>query len=119
MTTTSRSTEMPVRPVGRFQPTSEHFEGVWAGVPVCSLGEDGNLIAQTSDPARAVQAMNAYQRDVQGCMYDPESQTVTDDAVRLRWAYFESQPEDSDIDWSVHWAREGDDQAIELHYWAA
>ena len=109
-------TDVPDLPMGRFVPTAEQLEGEWEGVPICSLNEDGDLIALTNDHDRAVAAMNVYRRAMGGCLYNPEFDTVAPDRLKAQWAVFEWQPEDSDLDWLVTWAAEGDDQAVQLYY---
>lgn len=107
---------VPGLPMGRFHPNPDDLEGQWEGVPIYSFGEDGQLIALTGELEDAVAAMNAYQRDMSGCLYSPEDDTVTDDDLVAHWAYFEWQPEDAECPWLVHWTHEGDDQAIQLYY---
>lgn len=109
-------TDVPDLPMGRFVPTAEQMEGEWEGVPVCSLNEDGELIALTADRDQAVAAMNVYRREMGGCLYNPEFDTVTPEQPELQWAVFEWQPEDSELDWLVTWSTEGEDQAIQLYY---
>ncbi|MGW2725521.1 hypothetical protein [Streptomyces sp. NPDC001492] len=107
---------VPALPMGRFHPTLDDLEGEWEGVPICSLGEDGQLIALTADREAATNAMNAYQLDVSGCLYNPAFDMVAADRLEAHWAYFEWQPEDAECPWFVHWTHEGDDQAVHLYY---
>lgn len=109
-------TAVPELPMGRFHPTLDDLEGEWEGVPISSIGEDGELIALTGDLKAAVAAMNAYRRDMSGSLYNPEWDTVTADALVAHWAYFEWQPEDAECPWFVNWTHEGDDHAIQLYY---
>lgn len=107
---------VPELAMGRFHPTPNDLDGEWEGVPVCSIGEDGDLIALTNDLETAVTAMNVYRRDMAGCLYNPEWDTVAGDNLAPHWAYFEWQPEDAECPWLVTWTHEGDDQAIQLYY---
>jgi hypothetical protein len=107
---------VPDLPMGRFHPTLDDLEGEWEGVPICSLGEDGELIALAADRDAAVKAANVYRRDMHGCLYNPEFDTVTADQLVAHWAYFEWQPEDAECPWYVHWTHEGDDQAVHVYY---
>ncbi|MER6092518.1 hypothetical protein [Streptomyces bluensis] len=109
-------TDVPELPMGRFQPTVEVLDGEWEGVPICSLGEDGALIALTDDLAKAVTAMNTYRRDMAGCLYDPEFDTVTADGPEAHWAVFEWEPEDAECPWLMSRAQEGDEMAVHIHY---
>ncbi|WP_330328243.1 hypothetical protein [Streptomyces pseudovenezuelae] len=110
--------DVPALPMGRFTPTLDQLEGAWEGVPICSLGEDGDVIALTDDHQQAVAAMAVYRRDMAGCLYNPDSDGVDADAVRAFWAVFEWEPEDSEMPWTVQWGDEfeGQDQAIRIHY---
>jgi len=108
---------VPELPMGRFQPTPNDLEGWdWQGIQVFSIGEDGEVLALTGDLAKAVEAINAYRKDMAGCLYNPAFDTVTTDDLVHRWAYFDWQPEDAESPWFVHWTHEGDDQATELHH---
>jgi len=104
-------TEGPALPMGRFHPTPDQLEGEWEGVPVCSISEDGDIVLLTTDREKAVTAATAYLKDAW-----VDLDFVHWASLQLRWAYFEWQPEDSDSDWYMHWASEGDDQAIHLYF---
>jgi hypothetical protein len=106
---------VPVLPMGRFYPTSDDLGFEYDGVPIGEF-EDGDVIALTTDPAKAAAAINRFDREMAGeAYYDPEF-AVTARDVELRWAYFEWQPEDAECQWLVHWATAADDKAIQLHY---
>lgn len=107
---------VPVLPMGRFTPTVDQMEGEWEGVPVCSLGEDGDLIALTDDAARAVTAMNAYRREMSGCLYNPEFDTAAATDLQAECAVFTWEPEDAECPWTVRFAAEREDQAVHIHY---
>lgn len=104
---------VPALPMGRFTPTPADMLGVWEGVPLSTIGEDGeDLILITDDPAKARAAAMAYDQEVG---VHPDSA----DYGRLRpgWAVFEWEPEDSECPWTVRWdAAEGDDQAVHIFY---
>jgi hypothetical protein len=109
--------DVPALPMGRFTPTVDELEGEWEGVPVCSVSEDGDVIALTDDHQQAVRAISVYRREMAGCLYNPDFDGVDASEVRPFWAVFEWQPEDSEMPWTVRWdATEGDDQAIRIHY---
>jgi hypothetical protein len=104
---------VPELPMGRFTPTADDLEGVWAGVPVCSIGEDGDLIALTGGREKAIAAVRSYLDDQAWVDLD----YVDFDDIRAHWAVFEWEPEDAESPWTVNWdAAEGDDQAIRIHY---
>jgi hypothetical protein len=108
---------VPVLPMGRFIPTADQLEGEWEGVLLCSIGEDGDLIALTTDHDMAVRAMSVYRREMAGCLYNPEADAVDARDVQARWAVFEWEPEDAECPWTVDWdAAEGDDQALHIYY---
>jgi hypothetical protein len=102
---------VPGLPMGRFHPTPDQLNGVWEGVPVCWISEDGDLILLTTDRDAAVRAATANFTEVG---VDPAY--VDFEGLQLVWAYFEWQPEDADSDWRVRFTSEGDDQAIQLYY---
>lgn len=104
---------VPELPMGRFTPTADDLEGVWAGVPVCSIGEDGDLILLTGGREKAIAAVRSYLDDQAWVDLD----YVDFDDIRAHWAVFEWEPEDAECPWTVNWdAAEGDDQAIRIHY---
>jgi hypothetical protein len=104
---------VPDLPMGRFIPTVDDLEGVWEGVPLCSIGEDGDLIVLTGDRAKAIAAARTYLDEMGGVDLD----YVDFDDIRAHWAVFEWQPEGAECPWLVDWdAAEGDDQAIRIHY---
>lgn len=106
-------TAVPEVPMGRFQPTPDDLEGLWEGVPVCSISEDGDIVLLTTDRDAAVRAATAY---LTKCA-DVDLADVDFGDLELRWAYFEWQPEDTDeADWFQYWTSEGDDQAIHLYF---
>ena len=102
---------VPELPMGRFKPTPDDVEGVWEGVPVCSISEDGDIVLLTTDRDAAVRAATAYLKDAWA-----DLDFVHWDALQLRWAYFEWQPEDAECEWFMHWTHEGDDHALHLYY---
>lgn len=104
-------TDVPDLPMGRFHPTPEQLEGVWEGVPVCAISEDGDIVILTTDREKAEAAAWAYLKHA--CV-DPDYVDMGD--LTLRWAYFEWQPEDAESEWYMHWAAEGDDHAIQLYF---
>lgn len=66
-------------------PTRHGFV-VFYGVPVCAIGEDGDLVALGHhEPRRVIAAMNAYSRRLIGLgnLYDDEGATYVAAAVRL------------------------------------
>jgi hypothetical protein len=109
---------VPELPMGRFTPTLDQLEGEWEGVPLCSIGEDGDVIAFTGDREKAVRAMRVYRREMAGCLYNPAFDGVNEADVRAWWAVFEWQPEDSEIPWTVQWGPEfeGSDHAVRIHH---
>jgi hypothetical protein len=111
-------TDVPALPMGRFTPTLDQLEGEWEGVPLCSIGEDGDVIAMTADHQLAVRAMAVYRREMAGCLYNPAFDGVNEADVKAWWAVFEWEPEDSEIPWTVQWGDEfeGSDHAIRIHY---
>ena len=104
---------VPALPMGRFQPTPDDLLGVWEGVPLSTIGEDGeDLILLTDDRDKAVAAAQAYDREVG---VHPDSADY--DRVRAFWAVFEWEPEDAETPWTVRWdADEGDEKAVRIHY---
>ena len=109
---------VPELPMGRFTPTVDEMEGEWEGVLVCSVSEDGDVIALTGDHKKAVRAITVYRREMAGCIYNPESDAVDPDDVKAWWAIFEWQPEDAEMPWTVRWDDdlEGTDHAIRIHH---
>ncbi|MFF1298205.1 MULTISPECIES: hypothetical protein [unclassified Streptomyces] len=109
---------VPDLPMGRFTPTVDEMEGEWEGVLLCSIGEDGDVIALTDNHEKAVRAITVYRREMAGCVYDPEFDAVDPDDVKAWWAIFEWQPEDAEMPWTVHWDDdlEGTDHAIRIHH---
>lgn len=104
---------VPDLPMGRFIPSPQDMAGVWEGVPLATIGEDGeDLILLTDDPVKARAAAVAYDQEVG---VHPDSANY--DRIQARWAVFEWEPEDAEFPWTVNWdAAEGDDQAIQLYY---
>lgn len=104
---------VPALPMGRFTPTAADLLGVWEGVPLSTIGEDGeDLILLTGDLAKARAAAMAYDQEVG---VHPDSANY--DRIQACWAVFEWEPEDAEYPWTVRWdAAEGDDQAIRIHY---
>jgi hypothetical protein len=107
--------EVPALPMGRFQPTPDDLLGVWEGVPLSTVGEDGEeLILLTDDREKAWQAASAY-FNAFGIDIDPDYQDASD--LEPCWAVFEWEPEDAEFPWTVRWdAAEGDDQAVHIYY---
>ncbi|MGW2384340.1 hypothetical protein [Streptomyces sp. NPDC001658] len=105
--------DVPALPMGRFTPTPADLLGVWEGVPLSTVGEDGeDLILLTADRDKAVAAAKAYDAEVG---VHPDSANY--DRVRACWAVFEWEPEDAEFPWTVDWdAAEGDDQAVQIYY---
>lgn len=106
-------TPVPALPMGRFQPTPADMLGVWEGVPVSTIGEDGEvLILLTGDRDEALAAAVAYDREV-----GLELDSVDYESMRPCWAVFEWEPEGSEFPWTVRFdAAEGDDQAVHIFY---
>lgn len=104
---------VPVLPMGRFIPTGDDLLGVWEGVPLSTIGEDGeDLILLAADRDKAVAAAQAYDREVG---VHPDSANY--DRIRAFWAVFEWEPEDAETPWTVRWdAAEGDEKAVRIHY---
>lgn len=104
---------VPALPMGRFAPTAADMAGVWEGVPLSTVGEDGeDLILLTDDADKARAAAVAYDQEVG---VHPDSANY--DLLRPRWVVFEWEPEDSEAPWSVRWdANEGDDMAVHIYY---
>lgn len=104
---------VPELPMGRFQPTAADMLGVWEGVPLSTIGEDGeDLIVLTDDEDKAAKAIAAYAREV-GMDLDYLGLQF----LRPCWAVFEWEPEDAECPWTVNWgASEGDDQAVHIYY---
>lgn len=108
---------VPELPMGAFVPTVDQLDGEWEDVPVCSVSEDGDVIALTTDHDKAVRAMTVYRREMAGSLYNPEFDGVDADQVEAHWAVFEWEPEDAEMPWTVRWdASEGDDQAVHIYY---
>jgi hypothetical protein len=104
---------VPELPMGRFTPTVDDLEGVWEGVPLCSISEDGDLIVLTGDRVKAIAAARTYLDEMGGVYLED----VDFDDIRAHWAVFEWEPEDAEFPWTVDWdAAEGDDHAIRIHY---
>lgn len=104
---------VPALPMGRFTPTAADLLGVWEGVPLSTIGEDGeDLILLTDDEEKARAAAMAYD---EGVGVHPESANY--DRIQACWAVFEWEPEDAEFPWTVRWdAAEGDDQAVHIFY---
>lgn len=110
---------VPALPMGPFVPTADDMIGVWEGVPVAPIGEDGgDLIFLTDDldendaldKARAAAA--AYDAEV-GLDLD----AVDYAALHPVWAVFTWGPEDAECPWTVNLAAaEGDEKAVRIHY---
>lgn len=104
---------VPALPMGAFTPSEADMVGVWEGVPLATIGEDGEaLILLTDDRDKAVAAATAYDREV-----GVDIHYVDYERIKPYWAVFTWEPEDAEFPWTVRWdAAEGDDQAIRIHY---
>ena len=104
---------VPALPMGPFVPTAADMVGVWEGVPLSMLGEDGeDLILLTDDRDKAYAAALAYAREV---LIDVEY--VDKEDMRSCWAVFTWEPEDAESPWTVDWsAAEGDEKAVHIYY---
>lgn len=104
---------VPVLPMGPFTPAAEDLLGVWEGVPLATVGEDGDdLILLTDDPDKARAAAFAYDTEI-----GVDTDFVNYGRLQAAWAVFEWQPEDAEFPWTVRWdAAENDDQAVRIHY---
>lgn len=104
---------VPELPMGRFQPAAGDMLGVWEGVPLSTIGEDGeDLILLTTDREKAAAAAIAYDREV-GVDVD----CVDYGRLRACWAVFEWEPEDAEFPWTVRWdASDDEDQAVHIYY---
>jgi hypothetical protein len=104
---------VPELPMGRFTPTVDDMEGVWEGVPLCSIGEDGALIVLTDQREKAIAAARAYLDEMGSIDLD----WVDFDDIRAYWAVFDWEPEDAECPWLVSWdAEQTDDQAVHIFY---
>jgi hypothetical protein len=112
---TTIETLPPVR-TGPFTPTAADMEAVHYGIPVCHVGEDGDLLALGHHDARKVLA--AFNRHARVCagllnLADDRSTTVADllPSLRQRWALFRppdaaSEWDDPDCPWYCDWVDE-------------
>lgn len=100
--------DVPALPMGRFHPTARDFGGTWEGVPVCQF-EDEDIVILTADCRPAAVALLAYCADMG---IDSESLAP----METHWVVFEWQPEDDESQWLMHFAKQGDDMAIQIHY---
>lgn len=104
---------VPALPMGRFVPTAEDMLGVWEGVPLATIGEDGeDLILLTDDPVKAQAAAAAFDAEV-----GIDLAAIDYESMRACWAVFTWEPEDAPSPWTVNWdAAEGDGLAVQIHY---
>jgi hypothetical protein len=104
---------VPALPMGPFTPTADNMIGVWEGVPLTTIGEDGeDLVLLTDDLEKARAAAIAYDAEVG---VHPDSANYDD--LRACWAVFTWEPEDAECPWTVNWpAAEGDDKAVRIFY---
>jgi hypothetical protein len=92
-----------------FTPTAEHMEAVHYGIPVASVGEDGDMLALGHhDPRRALAAFNAHARRLGLCnVADDHAMTAAEvlDDITQQWGYFRlpdpEQDDDPDALWYV------------------
>ncbi|MEU7338653.1 hypothetical protein [Streptomyces sp. NPDC007074] len=105
--------DVPDLPMGPFTPGEADMAGVWAGVPLAAIGEDGEaLVLLTDDRDKAVQAATAYDREI-----GVDIHYVDYDQMAARWAVFTWEPEDAEFAWTIRWdVQESDDHAIRVHY---
>lgn len=107
---------VPVLPMGRFQPSTQHagIDYEYDGVLVVEFDE-GDMAAITSDRAKAEGAVATYLREQSGI--DDET-TVRDELteLQLQWVVFEWQPEGAECDWLMSPAAADDDQALQVYY---
>ena len=104
---------VPALPMGPFTPTADNMLGVWEGVPLATVGEDGDdLVLLTDDPDKARAAAIAYDTET-----GVDTSCVNYGRLKAVWAVFEWEPEDAEFPWTVRWdAEENDDQAVRIHY---
>lgn len=105
---------VPDLPMGRFTPALADLGGFeWEGVPVFEIEEDV-VVALTWERRKAAAAMTAYFVLVLGIHDTP----ITGATPGLRYGIglFEWEPEDADMPWTMRLGKQGDDQAIPLHY---
>lgn len=105
--------DVPELPMGPFTPTAADMLGVWEGVPLSTIGEDGaDMVLLTDDRDKAVAAVRAYDQDA-----GVDGQFIDYDAMKPYWAVFTWEPEDAECPWTVNWdAQKDDDQAIRIYY---
>ena len=107
---------VPVLPMGRFQPSTQHagIDYEYDGVLVVEFDE-GDMAAITSDRAKAEGAVATYLREQAGI--DDET-TVRDELaeLQLQWVVFEWQPEGAECDWLMNPAAADDDESLQVYY---
>ena len=105
--------DVPALPMGPFTPTAKDMLGVWAGVPLSTIGEDGeDLIILTGDKDKAQAAGIAYANEI-----GLDLSAVDFEALQACWAVFTWEPEDAECPWTVNWAAaESDEKAVRIHY---
>lgn len=105
-------TEVPALPMGPFTPTVKDMLGVWADVPLSTIGEDGeDLIILTDGKDKAQAAAVAYADEI-----GLDLSAIDFEALHACWAVFTWEPEDAEYPWTVRWASEGDEKAVRIHY---
>lgn len=105
--------DVPALPMGPFTPSEADMAGVWEGVPLATIGEDGEaLILLTDDRDKAIQAATAYDQEI-----GVDIHYVDYDRMAGHWAVFTWEPEDAESPWTVCWdAQESDDHAIRIYF---
>ena len=101
-------------------------EEVFYGVPITSVGEDGDMLAFGHvDPRRALAAFNRYARTVCGLLNLADDRSATTDdmlnSIRHEWAVFHApDPDDGDDPdwvWVMDTVAAGTEHAVPItHY---
>ncbi|MEU8469533.1 hypothetical protein AB0F30_16690 [Streptomyces sp. NPDC029006] len=107
---------VPELPMGRFQPTTKDpgFDYQYDGVLLVEF-EEGDLAVLTTDRDKAEAAVATYLREQHGMEDETE---ISEELAELtpRWVVFEWEPEDAECAWLMNPAKQGDDQALQVHY---
>lgn len=93
-----------------FHPTAAGMTSEYAGVPVTEF-VDGDVALLTADGNAARAALAAY-----ATAMDLDLELMSVDRLTARWAVFTWQPENAECPWAMHFASEGDDMALPVHY---
>lgn len=105
--------DVPSLPMGPFIPTAQDMLGIWADVPLATIGADGeDLILLTDDKDKAEAAAIAFAGET-----GLNLEAIDLEALQACWAVFTWEPEDAASPWTVNWAAsEGDAMAVRIHY---